>query len=248
MASTPYSRIGRPRHPDVLTSAEWEVLAGIRDGRSNREIAADRSCDIETIRFHLKNIRRKLGVHSRDELRAFPGRPANLIEHARGRKSGPRIREQIPLVHTRDMGSALDFYVGALDFEIVSRWPDDGELPRWAALGAGGARLMLRAGHPRRAVTHTGRPGVVTLNLYVEGLDAFRAQLIGAGYRCGKPEALFYGAREFYLLDPDSNEIAIVEFAASEPRYITSGGSHPRPLPDVPARRPKPRKKSRPKR
>ncbi len=214
------SRLGRPPHPDVLTPAEWEVLAGVREGRSNREIAAERGCHVETVRFHLKNVRRKLGVASRAELCAFPGRPAEDIERATRRRASRRIREQVPLVHTRDMERALAFYVGALDFEIVSRWPDDGEVPGWVALAAGGARIMLRRGHPRRKVRAPREPGLVCLNLYVEGLDAFRRELISAGYACGEPDTLFYGAREFDVRDPDGNELSIVEFAASTPGYL----------------------------
>jgi len=243
MVSRAFDRIGRPRHPDVLTATEWEVLAGVRDGQSNREIAAARDCSIETIRFHLKNIRRKLGVQSRDQLRAFPGRPAERIARARDVAKGHRIREQIPLVHTRDMGRALEFYVGALQFEVVSCWPDDEELPRWAALAAGGARVMLRTAHPRRPLKHTGKPGLVSLNLYVDGLDGFRRHLIDAGFRCDEPEALFYGAREFDLLDPDGNEITIVEFAASEPRYTTTAAAQSGPKRS--SKRPKPKNAKR---
>ena len=39
MSASPFERIGRPRHDDVLTPAEWEVLAGVREGLSNREVA-----------------------------------------------------------------------------------------------------------------------------------------------------------------------------------------------------------------
>ena len=125
------------------------------------------------------------------------------------------------------MGRALDFYVGALGFEVVARWPDGDGPPGWAALGAGSARLMLHAGHHQRAVDHgkdgARKGGTVTLSLYVDGLDRFRSDLMAAGYRCGEPETLFYGAREFYLLDPDGNELAIVEFAASDPGYLATG-------------------------
>ena len=120
------------------------------------------------------------------------------------------------------MGRALEFYVSTLGFDVISRWPDNDALPGWVALGSGGARLMLRTGHPRRKIDTRRRAGPVTLSLYVEGLEAFRRDLVRAGYRCGAPEAMFYGAREFYLLDPDGNELAIVEFAASEPAYLAT--------------------------
>lgn len=221
--------MGRPRHPDILTPGEWEVLAGVRDGLSNQEIAAERGCGIETVRFHLKNLRRKLAVHSRAQLRAFPGRPAAAI--ASGQHSDRRIREQIPLVAVQDMHRSLTFYVSHLGFEVVSRWPDrrtDGtpRTPGWVALAAGGARLMLRVGHPRRQIVHRSERGPVTLSLYVEGLDAFREDLLAAGIHCDEPETLFYGAREFFVADPDCNEISIVEFAASDPGYMATAGKN----------------------
>ena len=224
MQTDPFQRTGRPRHPDVLTPAEWEVLAGVRDGHSNREIAGLRGCDIETVRFHLRNLRHKLGVRSRDGLRAFPGRPAPAIGQARASRSSRRIREQIPLIATQDMVRSLEFYVTTLGFEIIAQWPEDGDPPGWCAIGSGGARLMLHAGHHTRKIDYRSKGGTVTLSLYVEGLDDFRRDLVSAGYRCGEPKSLFYGAREFYLLDPDGNELAIVEFAASEPGYLANAG------------------------
>ena len=44
------------------------LLAGVREALSNREIALDRGCGVETVRFHLRNVRRKLGVSSQSDL------------------------------------------------------------------------------------------------------------------------------------------------------------------------------------
>ena len=222
MAAHPFDRTGRPRHADVLTPAEWDVLAGVRDDLTNREIAERRGCDIETVRFHLRNVRQKLRVKTREDLRSFPGRPAPALSRARAARTDRRIREQIPLIATRDMARALDFYVDTLGFEIVARWPEDASPPGWAAIGAGGARLMLHAGHHRREIEPRQPGGTVTLSLYVEGLDAFRRELAAEGFQPTEIESLFYGAREFYLLDPDGNELAFVEFAASDPGYLTT--------------------------
>lgn len=221
MATLPFDRTGRPRHPDVLTPAEWEVLAGVREGLSNRQIAERRGCDLETVRFHLRNLRRKLSLESREELRAFPGRPAAAIERARSLPRARRIREQIPLVETRDMGRALAFYVDTLGFEIVSRWPDEDE-PGWVALASGGARLMLRCDLRRRGADGRSphRGGHVVPNFYVEDVDGFRRLLERSGHACSETRSLFYGAREFDLRDPDGNPLVFVEFAASEPAYL----------------------------
>ena len=227
MPATPFSSIGRPRHDDVLTPAEWAVLAGVRDGLSNRAIAERRGCGLETVRFHLRNLRRKLRVQGRDGLRTFPGQPAPVIDRASSEPSPHRVVEQIPLIAVADMARSLRFWVDTLEFRVVSRWPDEpNAVPGWAALASGAARVMLQAGHHTRKVDPLrDSGGTLMLNFYVEGLDAFRERIATAGYRCGDVRRMFYGAREFYLMDPDRNEIAIVEFAAGGPDYLATGGS-----------------------
>ena len=56
---------GRPRHPGVFTPAEWRVVAGLRDRRTNAQIAQDLGISVHTVRSHVSRILRKLGVLSR---------------------------------------------------------------------------------------------------------------------------------------------------------------------------------------
>jgi DNA-binding NarL/FixJ family response regulator len=58
-----------PAGPAPLTSREADVLELLQGGRSNAEIAASLHVGVETIRTHVRNIYRKLGVSSRRELR-----------------------------------------------------------------------------------------------------------------------------------------------------------------------------------
>ncbi len=58
-----------PSGPTPLTAREADVLELLQGGRSNAEIAATLHVGIETIRTHVRNIYRKLGVNSRRELR-----------------------------------------------------------------------------------------------------------------------------------------------------------------------------------
>ena len=53
---------------DALTSQERRVVDAVREGMSNREIAAALYLSPKTIEFHLRQIYRKLGVHSRTQL------------------------------------------------------------------------------------------------------------------------------------------------------------------------------------
>jgi DNA-binding CsgD family transcriptional regulator len=62
---------GRPRHPDVLTPREQDVLALIRDGLTNEQIAERLNIDFETAKSHVAAILAKLGVATREEAAAW---------------------------------------------------------------------------------------------------------------------------------------------------------------------------------
>lgn len=51
-----------------LTEREALVLSWLRRGVANKEIAAELSCSVKTIEFHVSNLLRKYGVQSRLEL------------------------------------------------------------------------------------------------------------------------------------------------------------------------------------
>src|SRR3990172_4683732 len=61
------ARRGRPRHPDILTPREWEVLALIRRGFSNREIGRRLDITYAGAKYHVAEIIGKLGVGTRQE-------------------------------------------------------------------------------------------------------------------------------------------------------------------------------------
>jgi two-component system, NarL family, response regulator LiaR len=62
-----------------LTDREWEVLDLLARGATTEEIARTLVLSTETVRSHLKNLYRKLGVRSRDEATAAAAR---LREHS----------------------------------------------------------------------------------------------------------------------------------------------------------------------
>jgi DNA-binding CsgD family transcriptional regulator len=62
-------RRGRPRHPDILTPREWEVLRLICEGLTNRQIADRLGITLPGARYHVSEILAKLGVQSREEAR-----------------------------------------------------------------------------------------------------------------------------------------------------------------------------------
>jgi DNA-binding CsgD family transcriptional regulator/catechol 2,3-dioxygenase-like lactoylglutathione lyase family enzyme len=71
------SRRGRPPSTDILTPAEWSVAHGVRHGISNRGLARLRGVTRDAIKYHLANIKAKLGLRTRAELRHWAGIPAD---------------------------------------------------------------------------------------------------------------------------------------------------------------------------
>lgn len=59
--------MARPDTDSGLSGRETEILMGVARGLSNRAIARELWLSDQTVKFHLHNIYRKLGVHNRTE-------------------------------------------------------------------------------------------------------------------------------------------------------------------------------------
>jgi DNA-binding NarL/FixJ family response regulator len=53
--------------PDILTATETEIVRAIAQGKTTKEIAAERFSSIHTVTTHRKNIFRKLGINTAHE-------------------------------------------------------------------------------------------------------------------------------------------------------------------------------------
>jgi LuxR family maltose regulon positive regulatory protein len=67
-----YSGLSSPI-AELLTEREMEVLKRLAEGHSNREMAEKMEISQSTVKYHLKNIYLKLGVHSRTQAIAHAG-------------------------------------------------------------------------------------------------------------------------------------------------------------------------------
>lgn len=56
---------------DSLTEREKTLLAALAKGRTNTELAAELDISINTVKFHLRNLYEKLGLHNRSQAIAF---------------------------------------------------------------------------------------------------------------------------------------------------------------------------------
>ena len=65
--------------PDILTQTETEIVKAIAQGKTTKEIAAERFSSIHTVTTHRKNIFRKLGINTAHEATKYALR-AGLID------------------------------------------------------------------------------------------------------------------------------------------------------------------------
>ncbi|WUJ72029.1 LuxR C-terminal-related transcriptional regulator [Kribbella soli] len=129
---------GRPRHPDVLTPAEWRVVHLVRHGMSNREIAQRRGVSVDAVKFHVANALLKLGLHRRAELRNWRGVPADSALQ----RSGGTDMLQLGAIGqiarpVSDIEKAVEFYGDVLGLPHLYTFGD------LAFFDCGGTRLFL---------------------------------------------------------------------------------------------------------
>lgn len=62
---------GRPRHPETLTPAEQRVLAHLREGLPNAEIAVRLGISPDAVKYHVSNMLGKLEMENREQLAAW---------------------------------------------------------------------------------------------------------------------------------------------------------------------------------
>ncbi len=60
-------KMGRPRHPDILTPREWEILGLLRERLTNEQIASRLGISLDGAKYHVSEILSKLGVGTREE-------------------------------------------------------------------------------------------------------------------------------------------------------------------------------------
>jgi DNA-binding CsgD family transcriptional regulator/predicted enzyme related to lactoylglutathione lyase len=208
---TPRRGRGRPRHPDVLTPAEWLVLDMVRHGSRRAEIARRRGITVDAVKYHLGNISGKLGVGTR-ELRHWPGIPTTTAL-ARRRTDSTMAASTTSRLGTigqislsiRDVGRAERFYGETLGLPHVFTFGD------LCFFDADGTRLYLH-----RKDEADWRPGSV-LYFLVEDIHAAQQRLADEGVHfTGAPHVIYTddatGVEEWmtFFEDGEGNTLALM--------------------------------------
>lgn len=151
------NRGGRPRHPDILTPAEWRVLDELREGGTNAEIAVRLGVSPDAVKYHVSNMLGKLELKSRHQLASWQP-PRKRLRLLRGLTVPPALASLgKPALWT---GAALaGTAVVAGIAAVLLAGPGDGESPRsLAVLGAVSEPAESRPG----AASNTGAAAAAT--------------------------------------------------------------------------------------
>ena len=115
----------------------------------------------------------------------------------------------IPIFNVRDMGEAIGFYTGVLDFRLAFAWPEDAPFHAGLVRGTDELHLSLASGPRPR-----GRGAAIVVCDDVDALfAAFRARGLTPPVRPESPVHegpldQTWGTREVYIDDPSGNTLA----------------------------------------
>jgi DNA-binding CsgD family transcriptional regulator/predicted enzyme related to lactoylglutathione lyase len=216
------SRRGRPRHPDVLTPAEWQVLDWWRHGVSRAEIARRRGTSVDAVKYHLAQASDKLGVRGR-ALRHWPGVPST--SPLASRRSTPAMSPSSSAASILGAGTIGQVSLSIRDVERAERFYGETlGLPHVFTFGdlaffdAGGVRLYLH-----RKDEAEWRPGSI-LYFLVDDIHATQDALAQHGVHfTGAPHVIYTddatGTEEWmtFFDDGEGNTLALMS-------RVTAGG------------------------
>lgn len=195
---------GRPRHPDVLTPAEWRIVDAVRHGMSRRAIARRRGISADAVRYHLRNITAKLNLPDAAAIRHWEGHPmdTHLPSTGAGTPSLGRVAQVSLMV--RDIDRAVAFYREVLALRHLFT------ADALAFFDLDGVRLYLHA-----VEEPDWRPGSI-IYLSVEDIAAAHSLLSSRGVQmAGAPHRVHThadGTQEWmtFFADGEGNTLALL--------------------------------------
>jgi DNA-binding CsgD family transcriptional regulator/catechol 2,3-dioxygenase-like lactoylglutathione lyase family enzyme len=175
---------GRPRHPDVLTPAEWRVANAVRHGLTNRGIGRRLGISLDAVKYHVANALGKLSLSARTNLKHWHGAPHDSALHVGlttmtdtttrpdGTASSPAKLGPIGQIsrQVHDIEAAVTWYRDILGLTHLYTF---GTL---AFFDCGGVRLFLSAG-----AREEGEPGDSILYFRTDDIEAAHRRLTERG-------------------------------------------------------------------
>jgi DNA-binding CsgD family transcriptional regulator/predicted enzyme related to lactoylglutathione lyase len=200
---------GRPRHPDLLTPAEWRVADFVRHGLSNRAIARHFGVSLDAVKFHLANIGGKLQLSGRDALRRWHGAPSDsALAHSRSRKESS-------MSSTLELGPIGQISRTVKNIDHAVTWY--GEVLGLPHLYTFGKLAFFDCGGTRLFLSQSDAPTPEsTLYLRVDDIDAGYLELTRRGVKFqGAPHMIHRhgdGTEEWmaFFEDPEGRSLALM--------------------------------------
>jgi len=199
-------RRGRPPHDDVLTPAEWRIAHAVQHGMTDREIAERRGISRDGVKFHVDNVRDKLGLRSRKALREWFRPPQGSALARQGRQTVTEL----------ELGPIGQISRTVGDLPRAERWY--GEVLGLRHLYTFGKLAFFDCGGTRLLLTEEAAPSDAESILYFRVADIVLAhrQLQGKGVEFVNAPHLIHrhtdGAEEWmaFFKDPEGRPLAIM--------------------------------------
>ena len=202
---------GRPRHPDILTPAEWGVVNGVRHGMSNRVIAERRGISLDAVKFHVANALEKLELKRRADLKHWQGAPFTSPLNKTTLDRGDTMTSELHLGrigqiarHVSDIDAAVTWYRDVLGLPFLFQF---GNL---AFFDCDGTRLFLSSEDEGSSATNS------LLYFRVDDINGAFETLSGRGISfVGAPHMIHKhadGTEEWmaFFKDPDGGMLGIM--------------------------------------
>ncbi|MXZ89606.1 MAG: hypothetical protein F4Z07_12315, partial [Dehalococcoidia bacterium] len=141
------SRGGRPRHPDILTPAEWRVLGELRKGGTNAEIAVRLGVSPDAVKYHISNMLGKLELEDRHALAAWQAKPEGMGSRIRALLALPSAFSSLGRTIAWAAAMAVLATVAVVLVAVLRGGEEDPRLPAEIQLENGAVQVSAGNGH-----------------------------------------------------------------------------------------------------
>jgi uncharacterized glyoxalase superfamily protein PhnB len=115
------------------------------------------------------------------------------------------VGEIVPLLFVADIQRSVEFYCGALGFDLAQTWAPDGKLA-WCRMERGNSALMLQQACEEDGPA-AGRGRGVSFYFLCDNADVLCDEFRAAGLALDTPKVAFYGMNQLFVKDPDGYEL-----------------------------------------